>query len=290
MAAALPAFVTLTAYAQSHVPDIEMVAVQGGTFTMGDLQNRNMPYSPNIRHVTLDGFCIGKYEVTQAQWVAVTGGNPSYFKDPEKPVEQVSWDDIVGTSGTVLYTEKGVSYRSDGFCGRLYKKTGKKYRLPTEAEREFAARGGNHSKGYKYSGSDNPDNVSWHSKNSDKHTHYRGTKQANELGIYDMSGNVLEWCSDFAGSYSSEPQINPIGASSGIYHAMRGGACTNDPVHGNVCERISTSTMALAATGCSSSMNAGIAVTCSMFRCRSMVPHEHKLPASILARYKFQNF
>jgi len=178
----------------------EMVFVQGGTF------DREKP----IHKVTVSDFYIGKYEVTQAQWKAVMGNNPSYFKGEELPVECVSWDDV------------------QVFIRMLNALTGKLYRLPTESEWEFAARGGNKSKGCKYSGSKNLENVAWYEKNSNKQTHPVGTKSPNELDIYDMSGNVWEWCSDWFGEYSSKTETNPHGPISGSSRVFRGGSwCSN---------------------------------------------------------------
>lgn len=241
------ALVALTANAQFKDSNIEMVHVQGGTFTMGcantpqsdedkfygrETENECFDNETPAHKVTLSSFYIGKYEVTQAQWFAIMGENPSYFKNPKRPVEKVFFEDIVGKSGKVLYTEKGVSYHSDGFCGKLYQKTGKKYRLPTEAEWEFAARGGNESSGYKYSGSNDIDKVAWYEKNSGDQTHPVGQKQPNELGIYDMSGNVWEWCSDWYGAYSTTWMTNPTGASFGSNRVLRGG-CWGDNVFFN---------------------------------------------------------
>jgi formylglycine-generating enzyme required for sulfatase activity len=144
--------------------------------------------------------------VTQALWQAVIGYNPSNFKGSNLPVEQVSWNEI------------------QGFISQLKSLTGHTYRLPTEAEWEYAARGGNKSKGYKYSGSYSIDQVAWYDDNSSSTTHSVGTKQANELGIYDMSGNVWEWCQDWYGDYSLFTQTNPTGASSGSYRVRRGGS------------------------------------------------------------------
>jgi formylglycine-generating enzyme required for sulfatase activity len=193
---------------------IEMVFVNGGTFTMGctSEQGSDCRIGETPSHqVTLSDFYIGKYEVTQKQWRAVMGAstslsNPSYFKNcDECPVEQLSWNDI------------------QEFIKKLNQKTGKKYRLPTEAEWEYAARGGNQSKSYKFAGSNNMDEVGWYSSNSGSKTHPVGGRKANELGLYDMSGNVMEWCSDWYGSYSSNAQTNPQGPSSGSGRVLRGG-------------------------------------------------------------------
>jgi formylglycine-generating enzyme required for sulfatase activity len=156
--------------------------------------------------VTVSDFYIGKYEVTQAQWKAIMGSNPSKWTGDNLPVENVSWNDI------------------QEFIQKLNQKTGKKYRLPTEAEWEYAARGGNKSRGYKYSGSNDIGTVAWYSSNSGDKTHPVGQKQPNELGIYDMSGNVWEWCQDWYGDYSSASQTNPTGPSSGSYRVLRGGS------------------------------------------------------------------
>lgn len=137
------------------------------------------------------------------------GTNPSRFKGGPNPVEQVSWDDC------------------QKFVSKLSKLTGVTFRLPTEAEWEFAARGGTKSRGYQYSGSNNIGSVAWHYDNSGHTTHPVATKQANELGIYDMSGNVLEWCQDRYGSYNVSAQTNPTGPSSGSRRVYRGGSWIN---------------------------------------------------------------
>ena len=144
------------------------------------------------------GYYIGQTEVTQALWEAVMENNPSHFKGLRKPVESVSWNDC------------------QEFISKLNSLTGKRFRLPTEAEWEFAARGGNNSRGYKYGGGSNLDDVAWYKENSGSRTHDVGTKLANELGLYDMNGNVLEWCSDWYGSYDNSSQTNPRGAESGL--------------------------------------------------------------------------
>ena len=195
-----------------EIPEIEMVLVEGGTFTMGATPEQGSDAGDNempAHKVTLDSFYIGKFPVTQRLWVAVMGSNPSYFKGDDLPVEWVSWDDV------------------QTFLRKLNAATGKAYRLPTEAEWEYAARGGNKSQGYKYAGSNDPDLVAWHDGNSDGTTHEVGTRFPNELGIYDMSGNVWEWCQDWHGSYSSSPQTNPKGPNSGSYRVVRGGGWCN---------------------------------------------------------------
>jgi formylglycine-generating enzyme required for sulfatase activity len=184
----------------------DMVFVQGGSFQMGsDEYSSEKP----IHQVTLSDFYIGKTEVTQRQWYAIMGTNPSYFKNCDDcPVKQVSWNDV------------------QEFLQKLKQKTGKNYRLPTEAEWEYAARGGNKSRGYTYAGSNNIDDVAWYNSNSDSKTHSVAGKDANELGIYDMTGNVWEWCSDWYDEnyYSNSPSSNPKGASSGTYRVLRGGS------------------------------------------------------------------
>jgi formylglycine-generating enzyme required for sulfatase activity len=184
---------------------IPTVFVEGGTFQMGSTTGD--PDEQPVHSVTLSSFAIGKYEVTQAQWKTVMGVNPSTFSNcDECPVENVSWNDV------------------QLFITKLNNLTGKIYRLPTEAEWEYAARGGKLSKGYTYSGSNTIDDVAWYTSNSSNTTHSVGQKIANELGIYDMTGNVWEWCSDWYGAYSSNSQTNPTGASSGTYRVMRGGS------------------------------------------------------------------
>ena len=187
----------------------DMVRVEGGTFTMGataEQENEADDDEKPAHEVTLGSYYIGKTEVTQALWEAVMGNNPSRFKGSNRPVECVSWDDC------------------QSFIAKLNEKTGKKFRLPTEAEWEYAARGGNKSQGYQYAGSNNFDEVAWYGGNSGNQTHDVGTKRPNELGIYDMSGNVWEWCSDWYGDYSSASQTNPTGPSSGANRVLRGGS------------------------------------------------------------------
>lgn len=201
-----------------------MVEVGGGTFTMGatseqgsDAWDEEKP----AHEVTLSDYYIGQTEVTQALWEAVMGSNPSDSKGDNLPVEQVSWDDC------------------QVFIQKLNQLTGKQFRLPTEAEWEYAARGGRKSRGYKYAGGNNIDSVAWCDGNSGNETHPVATKQANELGIYDMSGNVLEWCSDWCGDYTSSSQSDPQGSSSGSFRVIRGGCYYNFARNCRVSYRIS---------------------------------------------------
>ena len=187
----------------------EMVEVRGGTFRMGATSEQGSDAGGNekpVHSVTLSGYYIGKTEVTQALWKAVMGSNPSSFEGDDLPVEWVSWNDC------------------QEFIRKLNSLTGQHFRLPTEAEWEFACRGGNNSRGYKYSGSNYIDNVAWYGGNFGDKTHPVATKSPNELGIYDMSGNVMEWCSDWYGDYSSGAQINPKGPYDGSGRVTRGGS------------------------------------------------------------------
>ena len=161
---------------------------------------------PTHRVTLTNDYYIGKYEVTQALWKAVMGNNPSKFKGDNLPVEWVNWKDC------------------QKFLSKLNRITGKTFRLPTEAEWEYAARGGNKSRGYQYSGSNNLSDVAWCYYDMGNKTHAVGTKQPNELGIYDMSGNVWEWCQDWYGEYNSSSQVNPTGANSGSDRVNRGGS------------------------------------------------------------------
>ena len=189
----------------------EMVHVEGGTFRMGATEEQGRDAWDNekpVHRVTLSSYLIGKHEVPQALWEEVMGCNPSKNKQGgDYPVENVSWFDC------------------QEFIGKLNARTGMRFRLPTEAEWEYAARGGDRSKGYKYAGSGNLDEVGWYGGNSGKHTHPVGEKKPNELGLYDMSGNVWEWCQDWYGDYSSEAQKNPTGPQSGYIRVLRGGSC-----------------------------------------------------------------
>ena len=188
---------------------IDMVRIEAGTFTMGATPEMENPFhweKPTHQVTLTNDYYIGKYEVTQALWQAVMGNNPSVFKGDNLPVENVSWDDC------------------QEFINKLNRITGKTFRLPTEAEWEYAARGGKKSRGYQYSGSNNLSDVAWYKDNSGSKTHAVGSKQANELGIYDMTGNVWEWCQDWYDKYSSSSQTNPTGANSGSSRVFRGGS------------------------------------------------------------------
>ena len=189
--------------------EFKMVKVQGGTFQMGATSEQGSYVWKDenpVHSVTLSDYYIGQTQVTQELWQVVMGNNPSEFRgDNQRPVENVSWNDC------------------QEFIKKLNRLTGKNFRLPTEAEWEYAARGGSKSKGYKYSGSNNPDAVAWYNKNSGRKTHPVATKQSSELGLYDMSGNVWEWCYDWRGKYKSNSQTNPTGSSAGSFRVLRGG-------------------------------------------------------------------
>jgi len=190
-----------------------MIYVEGGTFEMGctleqyDCDSDEKP----VHEVTLRSFYISKFEITQKLWKQIMGDNPSRFSDCENcPVENVSWNDV------------------QSFIQKLNQQTGLNYRLPTEAEWEFAAKGGNRSNGYLYSGGNNINEIAWYDGNSNRVTHPVGEKKSNELGLYDMTGNVLEWCNDRYGNYSDYSQYNPQGSRSGSNRIYRGGCWTND--------------------------------------------------------------
>ncbi len=186
----------------------ELVYVAPGTFAMGSDDSDAYFFEKPVHEVTLTkGYWIGKTEVTQRQWEAVMGGNPSKWKGKDLPVETVSWNDCQE------FIEK-----LNGLQGDV------KFALPTEAQWEFAARGGTKSKGYKYSGSNSIGEVAWYDGNSDRETHPVGTKKSNELGIHDMSGNVWEWCQVWYGNYPSGAVTDPVGAGSGDFRVFRGGS------------------------------------------------------------------
>jgi formylglycine-generating enzyme required for sulfatase activity len=188
--------------------EFKMVYVEGGTFMMGSDDSEAEKDEQPVHKVSLNDYYIGETEVTQELWLAVMGSNPSCFEGVNRPVEQVSW------------------YDCKGFIAELNRLTGESFCLPTEAQWEFAARGGIHSKGYEYSGSNGVNYVGWYCENV--YVDYYGTqpvatKQSNELGIYDMSGNVWEWCEDWRGEYTSNAVVDPQGPTSGSYRVLRGG-------------------------------------------------------------------
>ena len=193
--------------------EIKMVKVEGGTYTMGasgaDIEAQDNEFPAHI--VTLSDYYICTTEVTQQLWRAVMGSNPSFFTENVLcPVENVSWN------------------MCQQFLTKLNQMTGQNFRLPTEAEWEFAARGGNKSQGYKYAGSNDISEVAWYSGNASRKTHQVAQKLPNELGLYDMSGNVFEWCNDWYGSYyATNGQTNPQGPSTGSQRVFRGG-CYED--------------------------------------------------------------
>lgn len=184
-----------------------MVFVEGGTFMMGatDEQWDKSGWAYPVHPVTLSSFYICKFETTQEVWIAVMGDNPSEFKGRKLPVTNVTYRDC------------------QEFVKKLNQITGRSFRLPTEAEWEFAARGGNKSRGYKYAGSNTLSEVAWYRDGSGK-THNVGLKYPNELGLFDMSGNVSEWCNDIYDKYKAGEQVNPQGGLSGSHRIVRGGS------------------------------------------------------------------
>ncbi|MBO7595504.1 MAG: SUMF1/EgtB/PvdO family nonheme iron enzyme [Bacteroidales bacterium] len=183
--------------------NLNFVYVEGCTFYMGSLEEDD---EKPVHSVTLSDFYISDCPVTQKLWMSIMGCNPSNFKNEDYPVENVSWNDSLD------------------FIVKLSEMTGKKFRLPTEAEWEYAAKGGQKQCGYKYSGSNNIDEVAWYAFNADCRTFPVGMKKSNELGIYDMTGNVWEWCQDWYGDYSQDAILNPMGQSSGSCRVLRGGS------------------------------------------------------------------
>jgi formylglycine-generating enzyme required for sulfatase activity len=198
----------------------EMITVNGGKFLMGNKEG-NKSEKP-VHEVELTGFQIAKYPVTQREWRAVMGNNPSKNKDKDNhPVERVSWED------------------AQEYVKKLNELTGRHYRLPTEAEWEYAARGGEKSMGYKFAGSNELKNVAWESENAKGSTQPVGQKKPNELGIYDMCGNVWEWCYDWFDEkyYSKSPAQDPQGPDTGDNKVIRGGSWINFPAYYQVSDR-----------------------------------------------------
>ena len=191
---------------------LNMIWVEGGTFLMGSLSDSKSKSSTNAKqnqNVILTGYFIGETEVTQALWKTIMDNNPSINVGDDNPVDNVSWDDC------------------QEFIRKLNQMTGKNFRLPTEAEWEFAARGGNSSENWIYSGSDDIRSVGWYLDNSKSSTSTVKEKLPNELGLYDMTGNVFEWCNDWYGDYEDGVLTNPQGPSSGIGRVIRGGSYAN---------------------------------------------------------------
>jgi formylglycine-generating enzyme required for sulfatase activity len=194
---------------------MEFVFIKGGCFEMGNTFGDGSGNEKPVHGVCLDDFYLGKYEVTQGQWQSVMENNPSYFRDcgSNCPVEWVSWDDV------------------QGFISRLNQKSGKKFHMPTEAEWEYAARSG--GKLEKWSGTSSERELreyGWYDEDSGARTHVVGKKRPNGLGLYDMTGNVWEWCSDWYGGnyYQGSPTNNPEGPSNGSKRVLRGGGWGND--------------------------------------------------------------
>lgn len=205
----LGSFVLAAQNSTRNILDIPMVVVAGGTFEMGGIETYGEQCYPDEfpKHtVSVDDYYIGQFEVTQELYKFVMGYNPSHFVGDSLPVDNISWVD------------------AKTFIHELNKMTGKQYRLPTEAEWEFAARGGRWSQDLNYSGSDDLNAVGWCDGNSGRRTHAVGTKAPNELDIYDMCGNVYEWCQDRYAIYKADPQTNPQGPDFGKARVMRGGS------------------------------------------------------------------
>ena len=194
---------------------IEFVFIKGGCFEMGDTFGDGEADEKPVHEVCIDDFYLGKYEVTQGQWEKVMDNNPSYFEGRDNPIEQVSWDNV------------------KEYIDRLNSQSGRKYRLPREAEWEYAARSG--GKKEKFSGTSQEGELvqyAWYGSNSGSVTHRVGQKKPNGLDLYDMSGNVWEWCADWYDEYSyykNSPKNNPRGPRSGSYRVLRGGSFDKDP-------------------------------------------------------------
>jgi formylglycine-generating enzyme required for sulfatase activity len=200
-----------------------MIKVDGGTFKMGATKEQRDAHKSEkpVHPVTVSDYYIAETEVTQELWRTIVHESPFEFYGDKLPAEHLKRDRILK------------------FLQRLTNITGWQFRLPTEAEWEFAARGGNKSKGYMYSGSNNPDEVMWYFGNAESENQEVAKKKPNELGLYDMSGNVQEWCSDYYGPYqkSKEPVVDPKGPESGEKYVLRGGSCDTKPWYSRVSMR-----------------------------------------------------
>ena len=201
----------------------DFVHIEGGTFQMGsDSEDDEKP----VHTVTVKSFSIAKYLVTQKDWYEVMGNHPGYFKGDDRPVENVNWFDVIAYCNKRSLQEglNPVYSRLDDDIICDWNANG--YRLPTEAEWEYASKSSD-SEEFEYSGSNNVDSVGWHTGNSSGETHAVGVKAPNGIGLYDMSGNVWEWCWDWYGSYSSEKLEDPVGSVSGSFRVRRGGSWNN---------------------------------------------------------------
>ena len=199
-----------------------LVKVKGGSFQMGGTSEQSKPKPDEypLHQVTLSDYYIGETEVTNGLWSAIMGTNPSeYFLEENQPVNNVSWDDC------------------QKFLNRLSSLTGIRFSLPTEAQWEYAARGGRNSRNYEYSGSKNVKDVGWYKGNAKGKIHDVGELKPNELGIYDMSGNLFEWCSDWYGLYKSDEEVDPKGPEIGTSRVTRGGSAGNKDVLTRVASR-----------------------------------------------------
>ena len=204
----------------------ELIYIEGSDFLMGSNNNEKDEFPAHL--VTVNSFYLSKYVVTQKEWNNVIKISHPYNKGYNYPIEQITWDDAINYCNKLSILDKlDPVYRVQD-REIVMDITGNGYRLPTEAEWEFAAKGGIKSKGYLYSGSNNPLDIGWFKDNSDQHTHEVGQLQSNELGLYDMSGNIYEFCWDVFKEYTNNYQNNPIGRNickDVERHSLRGGNC-----------------------------------------------------------------
>ncbi|MDR1612251.1 MAG: formylglycine-generating enzyme family protein [Planctomycetota bacterium] len=221
----LAAFAAATSlYGQSRVTP-ELIFIQGGTFTMGSPPNESGRYANEgpQRQVTISSFYLGKYELTQEEYQDVIGSNPGQHQGENLPLENLTWfEALVYCNERSRREGLTPAYDIDGESV-TWNRAANGYRLPTEAEWEYAAGGGNRRDAFLYAGSNDADGAGWHSGNSGGMSHRVGMKAANALGLFDMSGNVGEMCWDFHGNYADAGQTNPQGVASGSYRVGRGG-------------------------------------------------------------------